>query len=129
MAYDGAKLTAAEHLTQDSQQLNCKSTCEMATVEACLRIDIHKGQGHPKEDTAAALQEEDVPHPQAALQWQAVHKDAEEPVGADTGHIHAVPLQVSAQPGKPHIHKLLEHQLVHLMIVKHNVTVLHTALL
>ena len=66
------------------------------TARADLGIDVHKSHGYSEEHTAAALQEEDVPHAQAALQGQAVHKNAEEPVGADAGHIHAMPLQVSA---------------------------------
>ena len=79
-----------------------------------LGVDVHQGQSHPEEDTAAALQEEDVPHAQAALQRQAVDKDAEEPVGADAGHIHPVPLQVGTEAREPHVHQLFEHQLVHL---------------
>ncbi|KAA6420255.1 MAG: hypothetical protein FRX49_09739 [Trebouxia sp. A1-2] len=68
------------------------------------------------EDAYQAGQEEDVPNTQAALQRQAVDKDTEEPVGADTGHVHPMPLQVAAQPGEPHIHQLLENQLVIVML-------------
>lgn len=119
-----AKLTSAGGpLSKDAQSPSCNSTYQRATLEVCLRVDVHKSQGHPEQYTAAALQKENVPHSQAALQGQAVDKDAEEPVGADTGHIYTVPLQVSAQPGEPHIHQLLEHQLVHLMVVNHNVVV------
>lgn len=69
-----------------------------------LEVNVDKGECNPEEHAAAALKEEDVPHTQAALQGQAVDKDAEEPVGADTGNIHAMPLQMSTQHWEPHIH-------------------------
>lgn len=88
----------------------------MFTSGTDLGVNVHQSKSNSEEHTAAALQEEDVPHSQAALQGQAVHKDAEEPVGADTGHVHSMPIQVTAQAGKAVIYQLLEHQLVNLSL-------------
>ena len=81
---------------------------------ACLCIDVDKGQGHPEEHAGAALEEEEVPHAQAGLQGQRVDKDAQEPLGADAGHVDPQAVQVRRQPRELLVHQLLEHQLVHL---------------
>lgn len=119
-AHWGAKLGTADSILLPDPAL-CMHACfakgktfKHKEVKGYLGIDVHQRKGNPEENTAAAFQEEDVPHPKAAFQRQAVDKDAEEPVGADTGHIHTMALQVTAQAGEALIYQLLEHQLVHL---------------
>lgn len=101
------------HSLQPSQAAHGDTTLSSA---ADLGVNVNQSKSNPKEYTTAALQEEDVPHPQAALQGQAVHKNAKEPVGADTGDIHPVAFQMTAEAGKAIVHQLLEDKLVNLYL-------------
>ena len=86
----------------------------MKAGAACLCVDVDEGQGHPEEHAGAALEEEEVPHAEAGLQGQRVDKDAQEPLGADAGHVDPQAVQVRRQSRELLVYQLLEHQLVHL---------------
>lgn len=76
----------------------------MPNSASYLGVYVNQGKGYSEQYTAAALQEEDVPHPEAAFQGEAVHEYAQEPVCADTGNIHPMPFQMCAQARKAIIH-------------------------
>ena len=80
----------------------------------CLGIDVHEGHGNPEQHGGAALEEEDVPHAQAGLQRQRVHKQAQEPLCGHARHARSQGVKMAGKAREACIYQVPEDQLVDL---------------